>query len=232
MSQFDSISLNSYGSPINVTVRCSARAKNISIRIFRGKPELVIPSFRSLKKAHKFLLYRENWIRAKLAKHQDIDVSTSHIPIYGMLHEISVCPKNILRIENGKVFIPKNSSPIVLITLFKSIARNDFVMCASALSKRLGVTYNKIHVKDTKSRWGSCSSNSNLSFSWRIIFAPKFVMEYLVAHELSHIIEKNHGREFWELVKSLHPDYIASRNWLKQNGYSLHKYMLPVNEEI
>lgn len=219
--QLDPILLTTHGEPISVGVRLSVRAESISIRISHKGAELVLPSKRSLKKAQEFLLSREFWIRGKLKKTQD--TPSTHIPIYGQLHEIIVSKSSAPKIDGGKVFIPSKTA---LGTFLKEVIKLDLKECATRLSKQLGVSYNKINIRDTKGQWGSCSHAGNLSFSWRLIFAPKFVIEYLVAHELSHIIEKNHGPKFWKLVETLHPDYASAKKWLKHNGAGLHKYLV------
>ena len=77
-------------------------------------------------------------------------------------------------------------------------------------------------MKDTRSRWGSCSWNGNLSFSWRIVMAPPLVIDYLAAHEVAHLQEMNHGPKFWALCKQLCPRMEEARTWLKQHGSQLH----------
>ena len=86
-------------------------------------------------------------------------------------------------------------------------------------TKILGVSYNNITFKDTKTRWGSASSNGNLSFSWRIVMADLHIIEYVVAHEVSHLVEMNHSKRFWEVCKQICPSYKARDFWLKQNGH-------------
>lgn len=85
----------------------------------------------------------------------------------------------------------------------------------------LGVDYNTITIRDQKTRWGSCSSKGNLSFSWRLILAPPKVLDYVVVHELCHRLEMNHSPRFWALVESMIPDYKTHRKWLKENGEKL-----------
>lgn len=85
----------------------------------------------------------------------------------------------------------------------------------------LGVTYATISIRDQKTRWGSCSSKGNLSFSWRLILAPPKVLDYVVVHELCHRKEMNHSPRFWVLVESMIPDYKTHRKWLKENGEKL-----------
>jgi len=82
----------------------------------------------------------------------------------------------------------------------------------------------RVTVRDTKSRWGSCSSTGNLSFSWRLVFAPEPVVDYVVAHEVAHLAEMNHGPRFWKLVRSLTPDTATPRAWLKRHRSELLSY--------
>lgn len=85
----------------------------------------------------------------------------------------------------------------------------------------LAIDYNTITIRDQKTRWGSCSSKGNLSFSWRLILAPPKVLDYVVVHELCHRMEMNHSPRFWALVESIMPDYKTHRKWLKENGEKL-----------
>ncbi|CUH96916.1 hypothetical protein P22_3028 [Propionispora sp. 2/2-37] len=92
-------------------------------------------------------------------------------------------------------------------------------------SKKLHVLPKQIHIKEQKTRWGSCSALGNINYNWRIIMAPTGVIDYLVVHELSHLRELNHSRQFWLLVESCLPNYKQERNWLKDNGYLLHRIL-------
>jgi predicted metal-dependent hydrolase len=86
----------------------------------------------------------------------------------------------------------------------------------------LGVNYNNIRIKDTKTRWGSCSSKCNLNFNYRILMAPEKVMDYIIIHELCHLKHMNHGKQFWETVALYMPDYKKQKEWLKVNGMKLY----------
>jgi predicted metal-dependent hydrolase len=79
-------------------------------------------------------------------------------------------------------------------------------------------------VKDTRSRWGSCTADGTLSFSWRVILAPPYVLDYLAAHEVAHLAEMNHSARFWALVRRCAPDYARGRAWLRRHGQTLHAY--------
>jgi hypothetical protein len=89
------------------------------------------------------------------------------------------------------------------------------------LAARHGLTYHSIKITSAQTRWGSCSAKNTLNFPWRLVMAPLEVIDYVVVHELAHTREKNHGRGFWTLVKSMMPDYEVRKQWLKENGGKL-----------
>ena len=93
---------------------------------------------------------------------------------------------------------------------------------AEEFADLLHVTYQTIHIKDQKSRWGSCSGRGNLNFNWRIIMAPEPVCDYVVIHELCHLVHMNHSQEFWKLVESICPNYQQYKKWLKNNADTLY----------
>lgn len=93
-----------------------------------------------------------------------------------------------------------------------------------AYAKILDVSISKITIKAMHSRWGSCSSDGNLNYNWRLIFAPEEILHYVCAHEVSHLIHMNHSKEFWQTVETLYPEYKTARNWLKTNGTGLYLF--------
>lgn len=103
-------------------------------------------------------------------------------------------------------------------------ARADLAKRVEHHATSLGCAPKRLSVRDQSSRWGSCSSSGTLSFSWRLIFAPAFVLDYVAAHEVAHLREMNHSQRFWRLVRETMPDMQRARNWLKQNGAELHRF--------
>jgi predicted metal-dependent hydrolase len=103
----------------------------------------------------------------------------------------------------------------------KRQARKEIEALAGRHSASVGRKVKAIHFKDTTSRWGSCTADGNLSFSWRIMMAPGPVINYLVAHEVAHLKEMNHGAKFWKLCEELCPDTERCKAWLKKNGNAL-----------
>jgi predicted metal-dependent hydrolase len=108
----------------------------------------------------------------------------------------------------------------------KSQARKTINQAVYCLCDKHNLSYNNVVIKDTRSRWGSCSGRKNLNFNWRLILAPEEVLNYVVVHETAHLQEMNHSGNFWKLVQERCPDYDLHRNWLKKNGASLLNWRL------
>ena len=100
-------------------------------------------------------------------------------------------------------------------------ARKIFKRKTTAYARKMGVTYGRITIREQKTRWGSCTSEGNLNFNWRLIFAPEKVLDYVVVHELSHRKEMNHSPAFYAVVASVMPEYKACEKWLRDNGATL-----------
>lgn len=100
-------------------------------------------------------------------------------------------------------------------------ARVYFKQRCDYYAKELNVTYRKIRIAEQKTVWGSCSSSGTLSFHWKLMLAPIRVQEYVIVHEMCHLVEMNHSKAFWSLVESQMPDYKEQRKWLKENGHML-----------
>ncbi|MDF2840148.1 MAG: hypothetical protein K0Q99_920 [Clostridia bacterium] len=101
-------------------------------------------------------------------------------------------------------------------------AEEEIKQRAKEFGMIIGVHYNHIRIKDTKTRWGSCSSKGNLNFNFRILMAPKEVMDYIIVHELCHLKQMNHSKAFWNEVAQYMPDYSIHKEWLKANGRTLY----------
>jgi len=125
-----------------------------------------------------------------------------------------------------EILIPGDAEflPRRLTEWLKRRAREDINTLAAEKAAAIGVRIKKISLRDTTSRWGSCSHDGNLSFSWRLILAPPEILDYLVSHEVAHIAQHNHSPAFWNLVERLHPDYKKAGLWLKRHGQGLYVY--------
>jgi predicted metal-dependent hydrolase len=144
------------------------------------------------------------------------------------------------RASRGTVWVEANGSERLLCVageaphvdrrvadFLKREAKRDLEAASRRYAARLGVAIKRISVRDQSSRWGSCSTNGVLSYSWRLILAPPYVLEYLAAHEVAHLVEMNHSPRFWRLVDSLCPVVSRAKAWLDSHGTDLHRYGMP-----
>jgi len=107
---------------------------------------------------------------------------------------------------------------------YRRQARQRVLDVAEREADRLGVEFKSVGIRDPRTRWGSCSSRGNLSFSWRLLLAPPEVLEYVVVHELLHLREPNHTKAFWRLVETARPGWQQQARWLREHGQELHGY--------
>jgi len=125
---------------------------------------------------------------------------------------------------DNKFFIAKNNQQQAnkLFKVWYIKSANDIIVPkVKAIAKQLGVTYNNINILDLKYRWGSCTPKDNIHFNWRIIKAPMSVIEYIIVHELTHLLEANHTPEFWNRVAVMQPNFTKAKEWLKEYGGEL-----------
>ncbi|WP_420403056.1 M48 family metallopeptidase [Nisaea sp.] len=226
------------GAQIEVPVRISARARRLSLKVdpARGRPELVLPRGVAPTQAESFVARNVVWLEERLKRLPDpvpfADGVT--IPLLGADHLIRHTPERrgtvrrieaaetesaCLEISGGADHLPRR-----LTDWLKREARREISQRARFYAGQLGRRPSRISIRDTRSRWGSCSSNGALSFSWRLIMAPEHVLDYVCAHEAAHLIEMNHSQRFWTLVERLVADMDMSRAWLKRHGATLHRY--------
>lgn len=114
-----------------------------------------------------------------------------------------------------------NKAKEAFIKWYKEQAYKKFLERAAIYSKISGITYDKLKITNARKRWGSCSVKGNLNFTWRLIMAPLQVIDYVIVHELVHIKEKNHSKNFWNNVRIILPYYETQKKWLKENGHLL-----------
>lgn len=112
----------------------------------------------------------------------------------------------------------------IFLKLYKKLAREVISLSVQAYAIQHNFLYNKIRITSALSRWGSCSSKGNLSFTWRLIMATQEVIDYVILHELAHLKEQNHSKNFWSLVEKICPLYKIRKKWLKDNGHKLDLY--------
>ena len=105
------------------------------------------------------------------------------------------------------------------------IAEEFFIKTCNEFAQKIEAPFSRISIRDPKSRWGSCSSQKKMMFSWRLIMAPKDVSSYVAAHEVAHLVHMDHSKKFWKVVNYMCPSYASHRKWLSNNGRELHKFV-------
>lgn len=210
----------------------SSRAKKLSLRIDIKKrmPVLTVPRFCSKKRAVTFVNENKGWIDTHLAK---LPLSKffkdgEEILLLGQKIHIKHAPEvkcgvfldnGILYVSGEEEFLHRRVKDYI-----KEQAAKKFLELSREKSQRIGCQVKRVCIKDTKTRWGSCSTLNNLNYSWRIALAPAEVIDYMMAHEVAHLKHHNHSQEFWDCVKGLCSNYQESEKWLKKYGAELNLY--------
>lgn len=228
-----------------ITVRRSGQARRYTLRLKPRTRELILtlPLGASLSSARAFLARNEAWIAQRVAHLPDaVPFEPGRlIPIGGIDHLIVHRPaaRGTVWIEPPTALPPPGfdwSGPLIVVAgdrahlprrvrdYLKRLARSELERAALAYVARLGTTLRRISIKDTTSRWGSCSASGALSFSWRIVMAPPLVLDYLAAHEVAHRREMNHSARYWQLLRDICPHTDEAERWLKAHGAGLHRY--------
>lgn len=215
--------------PVCVELRRNSRAKRMTLRVsaIDGAARLSLPENASLKSAKKFLQAQEPWLQTQISK-SPARISITEgltLEIYGEAFRLFTHHKSRVTVAPNALFLPHNR-PLgpALARFLKARARTVITARADAATAELGKPRGKISLRDPRSRWGSCTSEGNLMFSWRLLLAPPEVLHYVVAHEVAHLREMNHSKAFWAEVAGLMPDYATPRRWLGKNGAALHRY--------
>lgn len=225
------------GWTIPVVLKRNSRARRFILRLdASGRVLLTLPVRASSHRALEFARSQTDWIRDKLAGHLPpvCFANGAKIPIRGQLHLIVHEPEtlgNVRLEEPGKTGLSvvrvagkAHHLSRCLKNWLKSEAKKELVEASQTYARMLGLRIRKVSVRDTSTRWGSCSSQGHLSFSWRLILAPSFVLHYVAAHEIAHLVEMNHSRRFWSVVRKLNPDVERAKQWIRKHGRELHRY--------
>ncbi len=182
--------------------------------------KVILKHIRWIEKKKKEIETRES----KFARPKEF-VSGEGFLYLGRYYKLKIVPNQEipLKFENG-FYLSRSclsQAKEVFTNWYKRMAYEKISERAKWYAHKRGLKYKKINITDAQKRWGSCTHNGNLNFSWRLIMAPLAVIDYVVVHELVHLVEKNHTKDFWDKVKVLMPDYEKHKAWLKQNGYLL-----------
>ncbi len=229
------------GRNVEIIARTNPRARRYIVKVdpSTGEVSVVSPSSRSLDRALDFARKERSWIADRLA---DIPVPVpleigAPILLRGVEYVVRSGETASASVRRGPVWIDRDSvrptlrvgglaehAPRRVLDWMKREARTRIDEKVGEYATLVGVRPKRVTIRDTSSRWGSCSSTRSLSFSWRLIMAPPYVLDYVVAHEICHLREMNHGPRFWRLCQALIPSMEKPQAWLSDNGAWLHRY--------
>lgn len=216
---------------IKIDLRRSARARRISLRVsgVDGKVSLTLPPKVPEREALRFASQKLDWIVAAMGRiPQATPIAYGQtILLEGQDHLIVQGPlRGGIERREGQLIVPGRDQTCAtrLAAYFKMLARDRLSAASDHYAAQLGRRYTSLTLRDTRSRWGSCTAAGGLMYSWRLIMAPPKVLDYVAAHEVAHLAEMNHSDRFWAVVAALMPDYAERRHWLKQQGGRLHAY--------
>lgn len=219
----------------HLEVKFSPRAKRMALRLDpkTRAVNLVVPKRTGLDSAYRFAFENRQWIQDKieeLPEHIPFE-DGAILPIFGKNRRIVIFYRDDIRytdihLKNNELLVITNrEDPSARIKRYLiELVRNEIDMLAHEKSALIRRRIQSIQVRDTKSRWGSCSEDGRLSFCWRLIFAPYEALDYVVAHEVAHLSHMNHSQRFWDLCADLSEDYDEGYAWMKAHGHELMRY--------
>jgi predicted metal-dependent hydrolase len=217
--------------PVEVHLKRSARARRFSLRVSRldGKVTLSMPLRAREGEALAFLKGHEGWLRDTLQAMPESALRPvglgSVLPVEGRELLLASGTGRGIRLEGNSLLIPGDPSTAGarVAAWLKVLARDRLAKASTHYAALVGRRYTTLALRDTRSRWGSCSPDGRLMYSWRLIMAPPPVLNYVAAHEVAHLVELNHSAAYWAVVDRVYPGWQAQRAWLHQHGQTLHR---------
>jgi hypothetical protein len=220
---------------ISVRLRVSRQARRFTLRLEPAGDGavLTLPPGVPRAEARMFLMRQSDWLVRALARQPGRVVvgDGTSLPVAGDAVEIHMIegPRRAPRLEDGRLILSGPAARGVpagprVAAFLKSRARDALVPAARHYCGLLGRQPAAVTLRDTRSRWGSCTAQGRLSFSWRLAMAPPEVLDYVAAHEAAHLLEMNHGPRYWAVLERIMPDYHPRRAWLKSEGRKLHGF--------
>jgi hypothetical protein len=205
-----------------------SRRKTIAIYIRDGQVEVRTPLRTPAREIERFLSEKQKWINTHLAesklelqRKENFTLNYGDKVLYcGKQYTITPSSSGKIGIGSNNFYIPANlpheQIKSACVTIYKILAKSDFTLKTYDYAAKMGVTPTAVKVNNATSRWGSCSAKKSLNFSWRLIMADDEVIDYVVVHELAHLIEMNHSPRFWAVVERILPDYRERKTKLKK----------------
>ena len=224
------------GEVLEVVFRRHAQARRLVLRLNSSGTGVVVtvPKGVSRGKALEFTERSRNWIEERVKSRGGlIRLEHGHVlPLRGVNHEIRHidCRRGLVSLDaaRGLIHVPGEPAHVTrrLLDFLKAQAREDLTAASKRYAALMGVDYRRIIIRDQKSRWGSCSATGELSYSWRLILTPDYVLDYVAAHEVAHLRHLDHSARFWRLVLTHCPNAAKAKNWLREHGQEVHRVVV------
>jgi predicted metal-dependent hydrolase len=225
------------GRTLAVRVRESSRARNLRVTVGPDHPlEVVVPAGTGDRALERFLRQQREWIARNVAAAEAIASAPGQLGlgrrgvafIHGMPVPLrrSAGSRSVARLGPRGVTVggDATAAATALERLYRRLARAAVTETAEREAGRLGLEYRSIGIGDQRTLWGSCSARGQLSFSWRLMLAPRPVLDYVVVHELCHLRHAHHRSSFWRMVENACPPFDEHRRWLREHGRELQRY--------
>lgn len=212
--------------PIELMVRHAPRARRISLRVSGrdGRVTLTVPPGATLLEAVGFARDRERWLRRVLS-----EITPPERPEFGAALMVAGRPRLIVQaagrratLAGDELLVPAGVAPgPALAGVLKSLARREGEASVRRYAAAIGRAMPPLSLRDTRSRWGSCTAEGRLMLSWRLAMAPPGILDYVAAHEVAHLVHLDHSPRFWAVTERLYPGWKAARRWLREEGAGL-----------
>jgi len=207
-------------------IRTRKRVKTISIKIKNSTAEICCPIFTTKNQIRLILDKKMQWIKKKIDE-QPKQLKFKEGLVLDFIEKKVIVTflkgKNFVNLEGKKLLISSSKDSM---DFRKKLANKWFIFQSRKyltqrlceISNKLDINYESVSIKGYKARWGCCSYDGRIILNWKLIFLPKRIIDYVIIHELCHVLEKNHSPKFWKLVESFNPDFKNNKKWLKKYG--------------
>lgn len=221
-----------HGQPVALRFRRNAAAKRMVLRLDLKTGGLVVtlPKRIGLAEALRFVEKSHDWISRTITKQPaSVKIEDGVAMLYrGQLHTLRLTggPRGIVQVIGDELHLPGKSEHASrrLKDFMTAEAKRNLLTASRHYAGVMDTKFSRLSIRDQKSRWGSCSASGVLSYSWRLILAPDYVLDYVAAHEVAHLREMNHGPRFWRLVLTHCTQARNAKQWLKAHGKEVHRY--------
>lgn len=221
---------------LDVVFRRHAQARRLVLRLNTSGTGVIVtvPKGVSRSRALDFTERSRSWIEARVRSRGGL-VRLEHghvLPLRGVNHQIHHIDnrRGVVSVDSsrGLIHVPGEAAHVTrrLLDFLKAEARKELTEASKRYAALMGVDFRRIIIRDQKSRWGSCSATGELSYSWRLILTPDYVLDYVAAHEVAHLRHLDHSARFWRLVLTHCPNAARAKNWLREQGQDVHRVVI------